>query len=62
MLLEFAHTVLTMGVELSDTGFKNRLTLAYQNALIKGIWANTPAATTVEKHWAEGVQNYYKKY
>jgi hypothetical protein len=59
LLHEFAHTVLIMGVEFSDTNFKNRLTSAYSTAKGKGLWANTYADDTVNEYWAEGVQDYY---
>ncbi|MDX2006382.1 MAG: hypothetical protein SFU83_13985 [Meiothermus sp.] len=59
LLHEFAHTVLVMGVEFSDPGFRGRLTTAYNAALSRGLWRNTYAAETVDEYWAEGVQNYY---
>ncbi len=59
LLHEFAHTVLIMGVEFSDTNFRNRLTSAYTSALSQNLWANTYADDTVDEYWAEGVQDYY---
>jgi hypothetical protein len=59
LLHEFAHTVLIMGVEFSDSNFKNRLIGAYNAAKGKGLWANTYADDTVDEYWAEGVQDYY---
>jgi hypothetical protein len=59
LLHEFAHTVLIMGVEFGDTGFRGRLTTAYNAALAKGLWENTYANDTVDEYWAEGVQDYY---
>ena len=59
LLHEFAHTVLIMGVQFADSGFRNRLTTAYNAALSKGLWANTYADDTVDEYWAEGVQDYY---
>ena len=59
LLHEFAHTVLIMGVEFSDAGFRGRLNTAYQAALVKGLWKNTYASETLDEYWAEGVQDYF---
>lgn len=59
LLHEFAHTVLIMGVQSVNGGFRGRLTNAYNAALAKGLWANTYAATALDEYWAEGVQDYY---
>jgi hypothetical protein len=59
LIHEFAHTVLIMGVEFTESKFRNRLTTAYNAALAKGLWDNTYADDTVDEYWAEGVQDYF---
>ncbi len=59
LLHEFAHTILVMGVEFVDSGFRNRLNTKYLAAKQKGLWANTYADDNVDEYWAEGVQNFF---
>ncbi|HTE17869.1 MAG TPA: hypothetical protein VK689_05750 [Armatimonadota bacterium] len=56
---EFAHTVLTMGVQAVDPKFRPRLEAAFRNAKADGRWARTYAATNPDEYWAEGVQSWY---
>ncbi len=58
---EFAHGVLTMGVERQSGGkeFRSRLEEAYENALAAGLWENTYAGENPDEYWAEGVQSWF---
>ena len=56
---EFAHTVLTMGVQAVDPKFRPRLEAAYGAAKAAGRWARTYAATNADEYWAEGVQSWF---
>lgn len=58
---EFAHGVLTMGVERQDGGeeFRRRLTMAYEEALEAGLWEQVYAAENPDEYWAEGVQSWF---
>lgn len=58
-LHEFAHTMKDGGIILIDPTFDLALTLAYQNAVDTGLWADTYALTNIEEYWAEGVQSYF---
>ncbi len=58
-LHEFAHTMKDGGIILIDPTFNLALTLAYQNAVDTGLWADTYALTNIEEYWAEGVQSYF---
>lgn len=57
-LHEFAHTI-DAGLDFIDPQFNKYLVTAHANALEKGLWANTYAATNDAEYWAEGVQSYF---
>jgi alpha-glucosidase len=56
---EFAHTIHNTGLRDVDPTFNDRLGDAYRNALGKGLWEKTYAATNAGEYWAEGVQSYF---
>lgn len=56
---EFAHTIHGTGLRDVDPTCNERLRDAYRNAMEKGLWKNTYAATNAGEYWAEGVQSYF---
>jgi hypothetical protein len=56
---EFAHTIHGTGLREVDATFTDRLRDAYRNAMDKGLWKETYAATNAGEYWAEGVQSYF---
>jgi alpha-glucosidase len=56
---EFAHTIHITGLRDVDPTFNDRLREAYRNAMDKGLWKKTYAATDAGEYWAEGVQSYF---
>jgi hypothetical protein len=59
LIHEFAHTVHEVGMKALDKGFDDRLKKLYKQAMDKGLWQNTYAATNHKEYWAEGVQSYF---
>lgn len=57
-LHEFAHTI-DAGLDLVDPQFDKYLALTFAEAMKKGLWKNTYAATNQDEYWAEGVQGYF---
>lgn len=56
---EFAHTVADFGLAKLDSDFTKRLESAYRDAMQRGLWKRTYAATNSSEYWAEGVQSYF---
>lgn len=54
---EFCHTI-DAALRRIDPGWRARLGQAYQNAVAKGLWKNTYAATNAAEYWAELAQSY----
>ena len=48
-----------IGVTPIDKRFDDRLKQLYKNAVKKGLWKNTYAATNREEYWTEGVQSWF---
>ena len=59
LIHEFAHTIHGTGLRDVDPTFHDRLRAAYRNAMQKGLWKKTYAATDAGEYWAEGVQSYF---
>lgn len=61
LIHEFSHGIMGMGIAFLPEAqtFDQDLRLAYDNALSRGLWANTYAATNIEEYWAEGVQDWF---
>lgn len=60
-LHEFAHAFFNQGVDDQAGGaaYRNRLQLAYLDALNTGVIENTYAATDMDEYWAVGIQNFF---
>jgi hypothetical protein len=56
LIHEFGHTMLSMGL---DAAFRADVDAAYKDALSKGLYKNTYAATNADEYWAEGVQDWF---
>ncbi len=56
---EFAHTMHQMGLNRFDRSFDRKLRDVFRQAIDKGLWKNTYAATNVAEYWAEGVQSWF---
>ncbi len=48
-----------IGVKPIDKRFDDKLKQLYKNALGKGLWKDTLAASNHEEYWAEGVQSWF---
>ena len=57
---EFAHTIHGMGLNVIDKQFQPRLEKLYRQAMAKGLWKKTYAASNVSEYWAEGVQDWFE--
>ena len=58
---EFAHAILSMGVQRQPGGseYRRRLEEAYQEAMDRGLWEGTYAGENPDEYWAEGVQSWF---
>ncbi len=59
LIHEFAHTIHNVGISPVDPIFNARLQKSLDNAIEKGRWMNTYAATNIWEYWAEGVQSWF---
>lgn len=59
LIHEFAHAMDEMGLRAIDPTFADRLRRVYDNAMRKGLWKGTYAATNPSEYWAEGVQSWF---
>lgn len=56
---EFAHSIHLIGIDLAEPGFDDELRQLYEDALARGLWSDTYAATNRQEYWAEGVQSWF---
>lgn len=56
LIHEFGHTMLGMGL---DAAFRADVDAAYKDAMAKGLYKDTYAATNADEYWAEGVQDWF---
>lgn len=59
LIHEFGHTMLVMGLDPVDPKFRAEVVAAYKDAMAKGLFKNTYAATNADEYWAEGVQDWF---
>lgn len=59
LIHEFGHTMVTMGLAFAEPTFREELKAAYRDAMDKGLFKNTYAATNADEYWAEGVQDWF---
>jgi cyclophilin family peptidyl-prolyl cis-trans isomerase len=56
---EFAHVIHGEAMRQLDPTFNQRLRSAYTNAMARGLWKGTYAATNPGEYWAEMVQDWF---
>ncbi len=56
---ELAHGIAMRGITAVDHTFEKRLKVAMDQAIARGLWEGTYAATHVDEYWAEGVQAWF---
>lgn len=56
---EFAHAIHQMGLNTVDPSFEDRLKVAFDAAVEKGLWKDTYAITNKAEYWAEGTQSWF---
>ena len=56
---EFGHAIHQMGLNMVDPSFDDRLNVAYNAAVEKGLWKDTYAITNRSEYWAEGTQSWF---
>ena len=56
---EFAHVIHGEAMRALDSTFNGRLRAAYTNAMARGLWKGTYAATNPGEYWAEAVQCWF---
>lgn len=59
LIHEFGHTMVVMGLDSVDPKFRSDLDTAYRNAIGRGLFKDTYAATNADEYWAEGVQDWF---
>ena len=60
LIHEFAHTIHRHGLNTVDPTFDNRLQIAYDAAIEKGLWQGTYASVDRGEYWAEATQGWFK--
>ena len=58
LIHEFAHKI-HGGLKLLGTEFDNRLKVAYDAAMQKGLWSGYYAASNRDEYWAEGTNTWF---
>ena len=59
LIHEFAHTIHLFGLNTIDPTFNNRLKIAYDAAMEKGLWQGTYASSDRREYWAESTQVWF---
>ena len=59
LIHEFAHTI-HGGLTMISAEFDNRVRATYNEALEKGLWKGTYAASNRDEYWAEGVGSWFR--
>jgi hypothetical protein len=59
LIHEFAHAIHGLGLRDVDPTFDRRLRGAYDDAVARGLWRGTYAASSVGEYWAEAVQSFF---
>ena len=59
LIHEFAHAIHLFGLDTIDPTFNNRLKIAYDTAMAKGLWQGTYASSNRREYWAEGTQAWF---
>lgn len=59
LIHEFGHGIHVVGMRAIDPTFNTRLRKVYKQAMDKGLWKGTYAASDPGEYWAEGVQSWF---
>ena len=59
LIHEVAHAIHRFGLNTVDPTFNNRLQIAYDAAMEKGLWQGTYASSDRGEYWAEGTQAWF---
>ena len=59
LIHEFGHGIHGVGLAAVDPTFNTRLRKAYKDAMAKGLWKGTYAASNPGEYWAEAVQSWF---
>ena len=59
LIHEFAHVVHKFGLKVVDPTFDDRLEIAYNTAMKKGLWQGTYASSDRGEYWAEGTRFWF---
>ena len=59
LIHEFGHGIDGVGLRAVDPTFRTRLRKAFTDAMKKGLWKGTYAASNPGEYWAEAVQSWF---
>ncbi len=59
LIHEFAHAIHRFGLNTVDPTFDDRLQIAYDAAMAKGLWQGTYASSDRGEYWAEGTRFWF---
>ena len=59
LIHEFGHAIHEMGLSTTHPDFDQKLKDTFDQAIQRGLWKDTYAATNKEEYWAEGVQSWF---
>ena len=59
LIHEFAHAIHLFGLDTTDLTFDDRLNIAYDRAMAKGLWQGTYASSNRREYWAEGTMAWF---
>ena len=59
LIHEFAHGIHLLGLNTLDPTFEERLRIAYEAAMKKGLWQGTYASSDIREYWAEATQAWF---
>ena len=59
LIHEFAHGIHILGLNTLDPTFEERLRIAYEAAMKKGLWQGTYASRDIREYWAEATQAWF---
>ena len=61
LIHEFSHAVHKMGLNVVDPAFDNRLGIAYEVAIERGLWQSTYSALDKGEYWAQGAWYFFNR-
>ena len=61
LIHEFSHAVHKIGLNVVDPAFDNRLRIAYEAAMERGLWQSTYSALDRGEYWAQGAWYFFNE-